>query len=185
MARSKVGSFIKNDLKIVSLFCIFALLLVSAMEVTRSGDLQSQWSVDGDDGDNGDDGWNATPVDIEVESTTGRTNEGQTRDQAFALDYYQVTDIEVTLTWTDDYGNNDLFSVTLLWEGEEESSEQADSGTIILSVNDADGGYNGNFTVEITAIDCPGRVTASPVDLDDGNDWELQVTATVIEEGPP
>ena len=51
-----------------------------------------------------------------------------------------------------------------------------------MTLRSEEGLYTGNFTVEITALDCPGLIGPFPVDRDNGNDWDLKVSATVQEE---
>jgi hypothetical protein len=118
---------------------------------------------------------------VDVLSVPGTTNEGQTSTEGFTLDYDYVYQISVSLTWTDDYGNNDRFRVTLYLEGNALGSAEGDSGAASFTVTDNEEPVlNGTFSLEIEAVDCPGRAGgAIPVDLDSGNTWELFVDARV------
>lgn len=180
MARPSSERLVRNDLKVVSLVVILSLIMVLGLELRPEAyDIGSAQSPD-DDGDGPPQP--PTPVEIEVLSTTGHTSEQSTSEEAFALRYAQVLSIEVILSWVDDYGDNDEFGLRLLWEGSEEGSAQGSSGTLVIEVSDDEGPYVGNFTVEIAALDCPGQIGPLPRDRDDGNDWDLVVRATVIEE---
>jgi hypothetical protein len=171
----------RNDFKIAIVYIILFVILVLVVEAVF---------YDPSAAAGGDEDEETTPTDEEEEpvfifsqtevlSTTGQTSEGGTSTEAFDLDYPKVERIEVCLSWTDDYGNNDNFMVTLLKDGSAVRSEEGDTGAITLNVEDPEGALNGSFEVQIEALDCPGAVGGLPIDRDNGNSWELLVTAEV------
>ena len=99
-----------------------------------------------------------------------------------------MTAITAALTWTDDVGSNDVLRLSVVHNDTEVATEEGSTGSLTAEANaedggvDADGLLTGTFGVRVTAVDCPGRVGISPIDLDDGNQWLVVVTVTIREE---
>ena len=65
-------------------------------------------------------------------------------------------------------------------------SGEDNSGRVDVSVADNEhGDLNGTYSVDVEAVRCPGTVEGIPIDRDNGNDWNLRVTADVgtIQQG--
>ena len=105
---------------------------------------------------------------------SGYTSEGSSSNERFEVPWTSTTELSITLDWNDDYGNNDEFEMVLSLEGEEVDRTSGTSGTLTI---DQDGPGQGNYTVTITAVDCPGQFTSSQFDRDTGNDWSIEVKA--------
>jgi hypothetical protein len=121
-----------------------------------------------------DDPGNGEPV-IEEEvllDEAGYTSEGTTTEADFEVPWNKTIEITVTLDWSDDYGDNDEFELVLYLEGGRVDRVSGTSGHLEIRQG---GPSSGNYTVAVSALDCPGRVTPSPIDLDEGNDWALEV----------
>jgi hypothetical protein len=172
----------RNDFKIAILYIVIFVLLVLVVEAVFYDPTAAKAGTE-DDEISPSDEEEEEPVFIfdqaEVLSTSGHTSEGGTSTEVLDLDYPKVKHIEVRLSWTDDHGNNDNFKVTLLRDGTTIRSEEGDTGTITLSEEDPEGALNGSYEVQIEALDCPGAVGGLPIDRDDGNSWDLSVTAEV------
>ena len=120
---------------------------------------------------------NGEPV-IEEEvllDESGYTSEGTTTEADFEVPWNTTIEITVTLDWSDDYGDNDELELVLYLEGERVDRVSGTSGHLEMRQG---GPSSGNYTVAISALDCPGRVTPSPIDLDEGNAWALEVDAS-------
>jgi len=172
----------RNDLKLVAIYMVIILLLGVGVEFA----LTQRPEENGDEGGGGStpppgEGGQGTDFfyeDIELDRA-GQTNEGQTSTEEFSLNYEMVTSVELVLSWEDDYGSNDRFSISFSREGEALSSDEGATGSLTLNAADEQGNLTGAFQVEIKAVDCPGTVDGIPVDRDDGNTWQLHITATV------
>jgi len=127
----------------------------------------------GGDGDGGGGGAGNATVKDKVVQQDGSTSEGGTTDVDFELGFERNTGMTVTLTWTDDIGNNDELGITLQKDGKEVDSTSGTSGSIELQIVSPE---SGNYTVQVSAIDCPGVVGPLPFDRDTGNTWSLEVT---------
>ena len=174
------SKLIKSDLKVISVFMVVVIILNAAYHATNEVTPEMYAKPEEEDEENGGNETAPIIIDIEVLSTNGQTSEGQTSTETFDLVYTMVTQVEIGLVWTDDYGNNDEFRVVLEWEGEEIDSDSSTSGNIYLRVTDEpDGGLIGNFTVRIEAVNCPGII--GPF-IDNGNTWQLVVNAKVSED---
>jgi hypothetical protein len=119
-----------------------------------------------------------TEPEIREESVladSGYLTEGATTEIVFEITYEKLIELQITLQWTDDIGSNDEFELSIAYEDESPEGNSGTSGSIEITIR---GGSPGNYTATITAVDCPGIVGPFPVDRDNGNDWELEVTAT-------
>ena len=180
MPGRRIGGLMRNDLRTVTLFMLFLIVLIAVMEGYQGPVPEPLPDTEPTDEDVPD--LNMTTID--VVSISGHSPEGGTTDETFTLDQALVTKIEIELTWSDDIGDNDELRVTVLHEGEEVGSESSTNGRITITlVDEQDGGLGGNYTVEVTAVDCPGLVGPSPVNRDNGNTWDLVVRATVSQDG--
>ena len=119
------------------------------------------------------------PVQEALLETSGYTTEGQSTEEPFSIDDANTTEIHAILTWQDDSGDNDQFGLSLLYEGESVVTVSDTRGTLELTYTRV---AVGEYSVVITAMDCPGQFTNVPVDLDDGNDWSLTVTTVRMVE---
>jgi hypothetical protein len=102
---------------------------------------------------------------------TGYTGEGQSSELALDLGP-DVVGLIVELTWVDDIGSNDQFSLTLKCEGSDMGSVSGTQGTLELSTNHT---AKGNYTIIVRAVNCPGMFPRLPFDRDQGNDWAINV----------
>jgi len=175
--------YVKKDLQVVSWFIVLVLLLIAGIEAQPREAPEwtdSQFKPKDGQGPEGPGPQEPQLTVTEALSSSGYTAEGQASEEAFALEYAVVAEVQVVLEWTDDYGNNDEFQVTLLWEGTEVGSSSGSTGKITLgAVPSEDGELIGNFTVRIEAVRCPGLIGPTPIDRDQGNDWTLKVEVTV------
>ncbi len=121
----------------------------------------------------------------DILSENGQTSEGSTTSKDFEVPA-NMTSMVLTFTWTDDSGSNDRFYVAIHIEDNVMRSAESDSGYIEL-YDEWDVPITAhNLSVHITAVICPGTITNSPLDLDDGNDWSLTISAevqVVVDEG--
>jgi hypothetical protein len=117
-------------------------------------------------------------VEETVLDESGHTQEGTSSEIDMELGP-DVVGLKVTLSWVDDIGSNDQFSLALKRDGGEISSISGTSGTLEISTNQT---VAGNYTVVVTAVDCPGLFLRLPIDRDNGNDWSL--TAAAIHAEP-
>jgi hypothetical protein len=130
---------------------------------------------------------NDTPPDGElvtrtVLSSDGHTNEGSTSDVLFIIDQDGVQEIMVTLSWQDDLGEPDTLGLSLSFEGSKLDAQEGSSGPLELKyVTDNATDPRGEYTVSVSALDCPGVVSIFPIDRDSGNDWSLTVKMTILE----
>ena len=130
---------------------------------------------DGSDGPDGpDDGDPVLEEEVLVDEA-GYTSEGTTTELRFEVPWNKTIEISMTLDWSDDYGDNDEFELVLYLDGERVDGSSGTSGQLDLTQPSPS---PGNYSVAISALDCPGRVGPSPIDIDDGNDWTLEVRAT-------
>lgn len=174
-------TFLKNDLRAVSAFIVVVFVIVVVMEGTHTSVPESYGQTPTTPSNNPP----PEPVLVTetVVSKTGYTSEGQSSEEKFGLPDVVITKVHVELTWADDIGNNDQFSVTLLNEGTEVGTAEGSTGSLSFDVNPADNEtFSGNFTITVQAINCPGLVGPLPIDRDSGNSWDLEVAATYIEE---
>jgi hypothetical protein len=104
---------------------------------------------------------------------SGYTTESTSTEEDFEVQWESVVEMTIVLTWSDDYGNNDEFDVSLQYEGDEIERASDTSGRIEFTTTD---NPPGNYTVVITAINCPGLVNTPIGVLDGGNDWDLEVS---------
>lgn len=115
-------------------------------------------------------------VEMVVLSNDGYTQEGQRTEIAFEIEQDEPVQLNVTLAWTDDYGTNDEFGLSMSLEGKEVGSVKDTNGKLELQYGDGNGTIPmGNYTITISAVNCPGLRPNSPIDRDQGNDWSLTV----------
>jgi hypothetical protein len=174
--------FMRNDLKVVTIFMVVILLISVGLEL-RPRDIPRPEDTPGT---------TPTPqnqppelVTADVLTRSGYNNEGQSSPEKFGLGYPLVTVVKVELKWTDDYGNNDVFKLELSREDASLGQEQGSTGSITIEVKaGTDENLAGNFTATITCVSAPGVVSPSPVSRDKGNTWDLTVSATYQEAAP-
>jgi len=112
-------------------------------------------------------------------SSTGYTGEGESSTGVLSEVVNGTGTVSFVLTWVDDYGENDLFELSI--EGTEEGRlvERSSSGRIeIIFVGLVD---NPEWAYEITAINCPGIIDNPYGDQDIGNEWSLTINMSVEE----
>jgi hypothetical protein len=115
------------------------------------------------------------PVEEQVVDTTGSTNEGQSTNVDMKVPWANLTWVNVTLTWVDDVGNNDEFSVKVSSGGAELGKGDGTTGTISVNIQSP---ASGNYTAVVTCVTSPGLVGANPFHVvDKGNSWSLKATA--------
>ncbi len=118
------------------------------------------------------------PVEESLLSVTGYTAEGRSSTESFTIVDANTTQISAVLTWTDDIGDNDQFSLGLVFEGNNVETVSATTGSLELVYNL---GATGDYELVVGAVDCPGSgLGISPVDRDGGNDWQLSASVTVL-----
>jgi hypothetical protein len=121
---------------------------------------------------------------VSLTSEDGRTVEGGSSEVQLDMGTYVVFEIDVRLAWTDDFGDNDEFGLSLLHDGDVVDETSGSSGTLEISYSTGTEAVPpGNYSVEVAALDCPGVVGMFPVDRDDGNDWSLDVDIVVETRG--
>jgi|GEM_PF-3103664 len=175
--------FMRNDLKVVTIFMVVILLISMGLEL-RPRDIPKPEDIQGTT--NPPHNQTQDLVTAEVLSRSGYTNEGQSSQEKFGLGYPLVTAVKVELKWTDDYGSNDVFKLELSRDDAVLGQDQGSTGTITIEVKAGTGeNLAGNFTATITCVSAPGVVGPSPIDRDKGNSWDLTVSATYQEAGSP
>ncbi len=171
-----------NDLKLALVYGALILLLMFSVELLfleTPGSGASGGGGGGPDG-GGDDDAAIVEEELNVLSVSSQTSETQTSTEDFSLDEQYVYSITVSLTWSDDVGSNDRFEVVLERDGRALGSGRGETGSISFdAVDNEEGGLNGSFTVSITAEECPGALGSHALDRDNGNTWDLRVTAVV------
>lgn len=110
-------------------------------------------------------------VDVTLLDKIGYSEEGTITEVVFDVPPDAVS-LAVTLSWEDDYGNNDWFEMALLYEGSELAKGNTTTGEIIHNITCS---YQGNHSIVITALHCPEDDSGKPFDRDEGNDWHLLV----------
>jgi len=164
-----------TDLVLTSLVGLLALGLVAGGNVY----IQAEWE--------NNPAWNTPPSspeetftydEQELMSIEGWTDEGATSDQALGLLPVNVTGVRAVLTWTDDIGSNDVLMLAISLNGTELASTEGSSGSLELEAGENET-MDGELGAQVTAASCPGRIGASPIDLDDGNGWSLMVYVTI------
>lgn len=119
---------------------------------------------------------------ITILSQSGHTSEGATTEVTFVVNA-SAKWITASLQWTDDIGSNDEFGLAIKLDGEELASQKSTSGKVTVTASMEEfTNLEGNYTITVAAINCPGMVSASPVDRDSGNDWGLSVTGSVVKK---
>jgi hypothetical protein len=104
---------------------------------------------------------------------TGYTDEGSSTHVDIEMPWTDMVEIRAVLQWTDDLGSNDELGLSIELEGRELTTSSSTSGNIDLTSLETP---NGNYTMTIRALSCPGQVDPAPVDRDTGNEWSLEVT---------
>jgi hypothetical protein len=120
-------------------------------------------------------------ISEELDSKSGRTAEGETTSLEINIDILNITYIEFRLTWSDDIGDNDEFSLSVFGPAGFSDNAASDIGEIYLKIDVSDpetasngtAGGTGIWKVEIEAVDCPGLVSVGGFDRDNGNEWSL------------
>jgi hypothetical protein len=121
-------------------------------------------------------------VEVETMAMDGYTQEGSTDEIDIGPLPENTTMIKAELTWSDDYGSNDVFRLAIVVNGSESDTTQGSTGSLQLETDE--GWYEGDHGVRVTAESCPGVIGIGPDLRDNGNDWSLRVVATVeIEAG--
>lgn len=110
--------------------------------------------------------------EVTLVTGTGHTGEGTTDDEDFEVQETTGVELRVSFEWTDDIGDNDEFEITLYLEDERVDGTSGRSGSLELTLTSPG---PGNYTLSITAVDCPGMVGPFPVDRDYGNDWSVEI----------
>lgn len=158
-----------------------ALLILSSIFL---GDLSFASQVGGGDqnqpGTNGNNTkWTLTSVDLY--SNSGYTAEKSTTTLKAGELPGNTTAVKAELSWTDDYGNNDVFKIELQADGKSLGTQQGSTGDLVVDTNGTSGqNMTGNVTVLVTCVSSPGIIGPNPFHIvDKGNSWTLNVKATV------
>ena len=105
--------------------------------------------------------WVLTQVDLY--SHDGYTSEKSTTDVKAGELPGNTTAIKVELTWTDDYGSNDIFKIELQVDGKSLDAQQGSTGSLSIDTNGAQGlNLTGNVTVLVTCVSSPGLLGPNP-----------------------
>lgn len=113
----------------------------------------------------------------------GSTQEGSSSTVPFEITWGGCPELSAALSWQDDYGNNDHFQMVLEFEGQEKLRSSSTSGSLEILIANP---LKGNYTLEISALDCPGEVDTPFQDRDNGNQWHCTVKVVrreLVEEG--
>ena len=188
----KGSLFRHNEFILVS---SFMLLILPFIVVAESGDVDPpswvyklnflrEYIPDSGEGSDGE------PVETQrtVLDMDGTTLEGASTTVPLSVNGSQTLNLTIQLTWSDDFGNNDVFEVSISGSSGELAKGTGDQGNAEISVN-ATGGADGkdqgdlrgDYNITIKAVSCPGMFESNPFDLDGGNDWTLKVTAIMLE----
>lgn len=116
-----------------------------------------------------------TIVEEDLLSRSDYTAEGASTRIDLEVPWSNVTLMTLELRWTDDIGSNDELELRVELEGDEVDGLASTTGEITIRVTNP---QPGNYTITVTAIDCPGQIGPLPVDRDNGNGWDLEVKAT-------
>jgi hypothetical protein len=119
--------------------------------------------------------------EVDLYSKDGYTSEKSTTEVKAGELPSNSTAIKVELSWTDDYGTNDVFKIELQLDGASLGSQQGSTGDLTIETNTTEGEFlSGNVTVLVTCVSSPGLVGPNPFHIvDKGNSWTLKATATV------
>jgi len=113
-------------------------------------------------------------VEEPVTDANRYTAEGQSSNVDLKVPWANVTWLNMTLTWTDDIGNNDQFELKVQLDGKDVDKKSGNTGQVTLNLEVP---ASGNYTAVITCVNAPGLVGPSPIDRDNGNNWALKATA--------
>jgi hypothetical protein len=119
-------------------------------------------------------------VEEPVADESGYTNEGQSTNVDVKVPWGKLLWVNATLTWADDFGNNDQFQLVVTSGGVELGKGTGSTGSIAVNM---EGPISGNYTVVISCLNAPGIVGPSPINRDQGNSWTLKATAVREVEG--
>jgi len=184
MSAGPMQGLMRNDLRVVTIFMVIMVLLISGLELNPRY-IPSPTTQAQPPGNNQHQNQTQNLTTGEVLSRSGYTNEGQSSEEDFGLGFQLVTMVKVELMWTDDYGSNDDFSIELKREGQSLDKAQGSTGDLTVQVTAKTGdNLAGNFTAVITCVSAPGLIGPLPVDRDNGNAWDLKATATYAEGSP-
>jgi len=186
--------FMHNEFLLVSIIMvfIFALILVAGTREVDPPSWVYKITYLGEMPTTDDEGTSEGLVEKQrtVLDEQGTTSEGMTTTVPVNVNGSLTLNLTFQLTWSDDYGNNDVFEVTISNSSGELAKGTGDQGSVILSVNiegreesgAVQGDLRGDYDVTIRAASCPGMFESNPFDLDSGNDWTLKVTAKTREQ---
>jgi len=171
--RGRKGPF-RDDMLVLSVAVLLVFVLYIAVDYPNT-----MAKLPGNTGGTGGSGpgpgqQTLTLVNEDLLDETGYTNEGQSTEVPFEVPWSSVTWINLTLSWTDDIGNNDEFQLTVMLDGQNVGSASGSSGNLPLSLKAP---LSGNYTAVVACTKAPGLVGSSPFDRDSGNDWALKAVA--------
>ena len=171
--RGRKGPF-RDDMLVLSVAVLMVFVLYIAVDYPST--MANVPANNGNSGGSGQNNGNPTIqlVNEDLLDQSGHTSEGQSSEIAFNAPWSNITWINLTLSWTDDIGNNDQFELKVLSDGQELDSADGSTGAVILSIQLPP---SGNYTAVITCVKAPGLVGPSPIDRDSGNDWDIQAMA--------
>lgn len=115
-----------------------------------------------------------TIIEEDLLSRSDYTSEGRSTPIDIEVPWSNVTQLTLDLQWTDDIGDNDEIELKIELEGDEVDSLSSTTGDISIRLTEV---LPGNYTVIVTAVNCPGQIGPFPVDRDNGNDWALEIKA--------
>lgn len=119
-----------------------------------------------------------TSVDSLMVNETRYFTEGIPDGWEFPVYFENMTTMRVEISWTDDYGDNDQFLAMLQVDGEDLKSQDSATGSITIEI---DNPSQGNYSLQVQAVECPGLLGVNTLDRDNGNDCHVKVTVTWLE----
>jgi len=164
----------RDDMVVLTATVMMVLLLYGAVDYPHT-----MANISESSGGGGGGGGNPPPITMHlveesVVDSTGYTAEAQSSSVDVKVPWSNVTWLNMTLTWTDDIGNNDQFELKLQLDGKDIDKKSGNAGLVTLEI---EGPASGNYTAVITCVNAPGLVGPSPIDRDNGNSWALKATA--------
>jgi hypothetical protein len=166
----------RTDLAFMALTIVGLLLLFVAIDLP--GDIPDYYPgrfiYPGDDEE--------MPTQVIVEELLNETeylDEDSSTEFELYLPWWNVTELVIELTWADDLTEidgqpNDEFEL-VLWSNTTEI-DRTSSINEELVINLLTPSI-GNYTIEITALNCPAIIDNPDYDRDTGNDFRLRVTS--------
>ncbi len=171
----KLDLSFKQDIMVLSAFLVSLLLIFLVVDLGGAFQIPPpKPRVPFNNGGGGGSG-TITIVEDRLFDTSGVTNEGGATTYAFEIEYDDVAFIDVTLTWSDDLGDNDRLQLEIAGDNGILQARSSVTGFISFRIICP---RAGNYTLRVYAIDCPGMFTSHIGDLDNGNSWDASCDMT-------